>query len=77
MLKNADGGNCLKRIDAERIEPMQNATYTLATRPLNSRGQFVQFGLPLMSRAQAEKALELATRKGEFFELAIVNTQAI
>ncbi len=56
---------------------MSNATYTLAARN-NIKEQFMPIdGLPLMSRAQAEKALELATRKGEFFQLAIVNTQSI
>ena len=75
MLKNADGGTYLKRVNAERIEPMQNATYTLATRPLNSRGQFVQFGLPCMTLAQARDVLEASTAKRDA-EYVIINTAA-
>ena len=55
---------------------MNNASYTIASRD-GIRQPFKRIaGLPLMSRAQAEKALELATKKSEFFELAIINTAA-
>lgn len=53
---------------------MQNATYTLATRPLNSRGQFVQFGLPCMTLAQARDVLEANVMHDA--EYVIVNTTA-
>ena len=55
---------------------MIQATYTIGNRD-NIRHQFKRIhGLPLMTLAQAEKALELATKKSEFFELAIINTAA-
>jgi hypothetical protein len=55
---------------------MNNATYTLGSR--NSLKQpFTRIhGLPLMTRTQAESALELATKRADFFELAIINTAA-
>ena len=54
---------------------MIQATYTIGTR--EGHQPFTRItGLPLMTLAQAEKALELATKKPEFFELAIINTAA-
>ena len=56
---------------------MIKATYTIGTRDAESRQPFTRIpGLPLMTLAQAEKALELATKKSEFFELVIINTAA-
>ncbi len=56
---------------------MNNATlYTIAERPNNSKGQFVPIpGLPLMTLAQAQSALEAATVKGQA-EFVVINTQA-
>ena len=54
---------------------MIKATYTIGTRDAESRQPFTRIpGLPLMTLAQAEVALELATKKPEFFELVIINT---
>ena len=51
-------------------------TFTIATRPNGSKGQFVRIaGLPLMSLPQANKALELAKNKSNE-EFVILNTVA-
>ena len=51
-------------------------TFTIATRPNGSKGQFVRIaGLPLMSLAQANKAIELAKNKSNE-EFVILNTAA-
>ena len=55
---------------------MNNATYTIGSRDSIKQSFTRIHGLPLMSRAQAEGALEAATRKADFFELAIINTTA-
>jgi|TARA_R110002051_G_scaffold312533_1_gene387787 hypothetical protein len=54
---------------------MNNATYTIGSRD-SIKQSFEPIGLPLMTRAQAESALAAATRKADFFELAIINTTA-
>jgi hypothetical protein len=51
-----------------------NNTYTIGSRDTIKQPFTRIHGLPLMTRTQAEKALELATKKSEFFELAIINT---
>ena len=51
-------------------------TYTIGSRDSLKQSFTRIHGLPLMSRAQAEKALELATKKADFFELAIINVNA-
>ncbi len=51
-----------------------NASYTIGYRD-SIRQPFTKIhGLPLMTREQAESALAAATRKADFFELAIINT---
>ena len=51
-------------------------TFTIATRPNGSKGQFVRIaGLPLMSLSQANKALELASNKSNE-EFVVINTTA-
>ena len=48
-------------------------TYTIGSRG-SIKQSFEPIGLPLMTLVECEKALALATKKSEFFELAIINT---
>ena len=54
----------------------QRTIYTIGERPTGSNKGFEPIeGLPLMTLAQAQAALEASTMKGQA-EFAIINTQA-
>jgi hypothetical protein len=55
---------------------MNNATYTIHTRPNGSRAAFIAFGMPTnLTRQQAFDALEIAANKSDA-EFVVVNTAA-
>ena len=55
---------------------MNRTTYTIAEREAGSNGIFTPVpGLPLMTLAQAQKALEASTMKGQA-EFVVINVAA-